>query len=66
MTVEAQHMLQDGGAPDYVYHNRKAWRCAVLWARVKAAKDIHKEMLPMYGEHCLVYLKTYTLNSEAI
>jgi len=25
----------------------------VLWAKVMAAKDIHKEMLPMYGEHCL-------------
>ena len=24
-----------------------------LWAEVMAAKDIHKEMLPMYGEHCL-------------
>ena len=24
-----------------------------LWAKVMAAKDIHNEMLPMYGEHCL-------------
>jgi len=24
-----------------------------LWAKVMAAKDIHKEMLPMYDEHCL-------------
>jgi len=24
-----------------------------LWAKGTAAKDIHKEMLPMYGEHCL-------------
>jgi len=24
-----------------------------LWEKVMAAKDIHKEMLPMYGEHCL-------------
>jgi len=24
-----------------------------LWAKYMAAKDIHKEMLPMYGEHCL-------------
>ena len=24
-----------------------------LWTKVMAAKDIHKEMLPMYGEHCL-------------
>jgi len=25
----------------------------VLCAKDVAAKDIHKEMLPMYGEHCL-------------
>jgi len=24
-----------------------------LWAKVMAANDIHKEMLPMYSEHCL-------------
>ena len=24
-----------------------------LWAKRMAAKDIHKEMLPMDGEHCL-------------
>ena len=23
------------------------------WAKNMEAKDIHKEMLPMYGEHCL-------------
>jgi len=24
-----------------------------MWEKDMAAKDIHKEMLPMYGEHCL-------------
>ena len=24
-----------------------------LWAKNMEATDIHKEMLPMYGEHCL-------------
>ena len=24
-----------------------------LWAKNVEAKDVHKEMLPMYGEHCL-------------
>jgi len=24
-----------------------------LWAKNMEAKDIHKEILPMYGEHCL-------------
>ena len=53
MTVKTGQPLQDGGAPEYVYRDRTAWRCEVLWAKVMAAKDIHKEMLPMYGEHCL-------------
>ena len=30
-----------------------------LWAKVMAAEDIHKEMLPMYGEHCLSRLKQH-------
>jgi len=25
-----------------------------VWAKGMAAKDIHEEMLPMYGEHCLL------------
>jgi len=45
--------LQDGGAPEYVYHDRTAWGCTFLWAKDMTAKDIHKEMLPMYDEHCL-------------
>jgi len=53
MTVKTEQPLQDGGAPEYAYHDRTAWRCAVLWAKDMAAKDIHKEMLPMYGERCL-------------
>jgi hypothetical protein len=24
-----------------------------LWVKDMAAKEIHKEVLPMYGEHCL-------------
>jgi hypothetical protein len=24
-----------------------------LWAKDTAAKDIHEETLPVYGEHCL-------------
>ena len=34
----------------------KIEQCGVvrfLWAKNMEAKDIHKEMLPMYGEHCL-------------
>ena len=49
MTAETEQHLQDGGAPKQVYHNRTAWRCATLWAKGTAAKDIHREMLHMYG-----------------
>jgi len=30
VTVKTGHQLQDGGAPEYVYHDRTAWRCAVF------------------------------------
>jgi len=36
-----------------MYHDRAAWRCAFFVAKKMEAKDIHKEILPMYGEHCL-------------
>ena len=35
-----------------MYHDRAAWRCAFFVRKKMEAKDIHKEMLPMYGEHC--------------
>jgi len=28
MTVKTENQLQDCGAPEYVYHDRTAWRCA--------------------------------------
>jgi len=30
MTVKMEQPLQDGGAPEYVYHDRTAWHCAVF------------------------------------
>jgi len=36
-----------------MYHDRTAWRCAFFVGKNMEAKDIHKEMLPMYSEHCL-------------
>jgi hypothetical protein len=30
MTVQTYQQLQDGGASEYVYHDRTAWRCAVF------------------------------------
>jgi len=53
------HDCKDGAA---VTRWQRPWICVprqnsmvvwFLWAKVMAAKDIHKEMLPMYGEHCL-------------
>ena len=44
--------IRNGRAPEYVYHDRTTWHCAVLWAKDIGAKDIHKEVLPLYGEHC--------------
>jgi hypothetical protein len=34
-----------------MYHDRTAWRCAFfLWAKnMDEAKDIHKEMLPIWA-----------------
>ena len=45
--------VTNGGAPEYMYHHRTVWRCGFLVGKNMEAKDIHKEMLPMYGEHCL-------------
>jgi len=53
MTVKTEQLLQDGGVPEYVYHGRAALHCAIFVGKNMTAKDIHKEMLPMYGEHCL-------------
>ena len=37
-----------------MYHDRTAWRCVFFVGKKNMeAKDIHKEMVPMYGEHCL-------------
>jgi hypothetical protein len=30
MTVKTEQLLQDGGTPEYMYHDRTAWRCAVF------------------------------------
>jgi hypothetical protein len=53
-----EHDCKDGAAVTrwqrpWMYHDRTAWRSAVLWAKDMAARDIQIEMLPMYNEHCL-------------
>ena len=53
MTVKTEQPLQDGGAPNTRTTIEQRGAVRFLWAKVMAAKDIHKEMLPMYGGHCL-------------
>jgi len=53
MTVKSEQLVQDSG---HVNVSTMIEECGVmqfLWAEDMAAKDIHKEMLPIYGEHCL-------------
>jgi len=38
MTVKTERQLQDGGAPEYVYHDRTAWRCAVFVSKRYSSK----------------------------
>jgi hypothetical protein len=65
MTVQTLKLLQDGGAPEYMYHDRTAWRCAFLWAKNMEAEDIHKEMLPTWAAFLCVYpLLSYFLPTK--
>jgi len=38
MTVKTEQLLKDGGAPEYVYHDRTAWRCAVFVSKGYGSK----------------------------
>jgi len=38
MTVKTEQRLQDGGAPEYVYRDRTAWRCAVFMGKRYGSK----------------------------
>ena len=38
MTVKTEQLLQDGGPPEYVYHDRTAWHCAVFVGRRYGSK----------------------------
>ena len=38
MTVKTEQQLQDGGAPEYAYHDRTAWRCAVFVGKRYSSK----------------------------
>src|SRR5215470_8550807 len=38
LTVQTQQLLQDGGAPEYMYHDRTAWRCAFFVGKKYGSK----------------------------
>ena len=38
MTVKTEQPLQGGGAPEYAYHDRTAWRCAVIVGKSYGSK----------------------------
>jgi len=40
MTVKTEQPLQDGGAPEYAYHDRTAWRWAVFVGKSYGSKGI--------------------------
>jgi hypothetical protein len=39
MTVQTQQLLQDGGAPEYMYHDRTAWHCAFFVGKKYGSKE---------------------------
>jgi hypothetical protein len=55
ITVETEQLLQNGGAAplNTCATTEQCGTVRFLWAKGMAAKDVHKEMLPMYSEHCL-------------
>ena len=38
VTVKMEHQLQDGGAPEYMYRDRTAWRRAVFVGKSYGSK----------------------------
>jgi hypothetical protein len=50
---EAGFCNQNGDHACGVYYRRATFCCAFLWAKGLNAKDIHKEMFPVYARKCL-------------
>ena len=49
MTVKTQQLLQDGGALEYVYHNRTAWSCAVFVGKRYGTKGYPQRTFHSFG-----------------
>jgi len=53
MAVNTEQPLQDGGAPEYVYHDRTAWRCGFFVGKRCGSKGYPQRNAAHVGEHCL-------------
>jgi hypothetical protein len=43
-------LAQNGGRASGVFYRKAPFCCAFLWAKALSAKDINKEMFPLYGD----------------
>jgi hypothetical protein len=46
MTVKTEQLLEDGGAPEYVYYDRTAWRFAVFVGKIYGSKGYPQRNSP--------------------
>ena len=53
MTVEREQLDKMAAPLNTITTIEQRGAVRFLWAKGMTAKDVHKEMLPMYGEHCL-------------
>jgi len=52
MIVETEQLLQMAGPLNTCTTIEQHGIVRFLWAKDMGAKDIHKEVLPLYSEHC--------------
>jgi len=45
--------VKDGSTPEYVYHDRTAWRCEVFVGTRYGSKGYPQRNAAHVGEHCL-------------
>jgi hypothetical protein len=66
MTLQTWQLLKDGGAPEYMYHDRTVGGVRFLGAKtMDTAKDIQKKMLPIWAAFLCGYpLLAYFLPSK--
>src|SRR5215475_1945060 len=57
MTVQMQQLLQDGGAPEYTYHDRTAWRCAFFVGKNYGCSKGYPQRNAAHGQHFFVDIR---------